>query len=244
MPSPFDDNAAARELLERLRWPDGPTCPRCAARGPDHVFRIGGEKHSHRDGLCQCKPCRRQFSVTVGTAFERQRIPLSTWVRAAHEFSYEGPVYGRDKHGKPKPPSLTELRTKIGVSYPTVLRIRDLIEYAVSKYRGYKHGFGSWLRSLMTHGGTPKQQRSPLYKEKLLATGKHPSQQVTFKSSGLLADVMSDHKTADTRAAFDRTEVLLRLLLTTPPKPAPRKRRKTRPSGAEVPSIIHTHDAL
>ena len=29
MPSPFDDDAAARELLERLRWPDGPTCPFC-----------------------------------------------------------------------------------------------------------------------------------------------------------------------------------------------------------------------
>jgi hypothetical protein len=229
MPSPFDDDAAARELLERLRWPDGPTCPRCAAHGPD-VFRISGEKHSHRAGLYQCKPCRRQFSVTVGTAFERQRIPLSTWVRAAHEFSYEGPLYGRDQYGRPKPPSLTVLKTKIGVSYPTVLRIRNLIEYAVSKYRGYKAYFGTWLRSIMKHGGTPKQQRSPLYKKKLLAKGEHPSQQVSFKSSGLLADVMSDYKTADTRAAFGRTEVLLRLLLATPAKPAPRKRRKKRSS--------------
>jgi hypothetical protein len=55
---------------------------------------------------------------------------------------------------------------------------------------------------------------------------------------------MSGHKTGDTRAAFDRTEVLLRLLLATPPKPAQRKRRKTRPSGAKVASIIHTHEAL
>jgi hypothetical protein len=239
MPSPFDDDAAARELLERLRWPDGPACPRCAARGADNVFRIRGEKHTHRDGLYQCKPCRRQFSVTVGTALERQKIPLSTWVRAAHEFSYEGPAYGRDKYGKPKPPSLTELKTKIGVSYKTVLRIRDIIEYAVSKYRGYRAGFGTWLRSLMTHGGTPKQQRSPPYKEKLLAAGKHPSQQVSFKPSGLLADAMSDHKTADTRAAFDRTEVLLRLLLSTAAKPAPRKRRKKRPPGVKVGGASH-----
>jgi hypothetical protein len=177
----------------------------------------------------------------VGTAFERQRIPLSTWVRAAHEFSYEVPAYGRDKYGKPKPPLLTELKTKLGVSYRTVLRIRNIIKHAVSKYRGYKAGFGSWLRSLMTHGGTPKQQRSPLYKEKLLASGKHPSQQVSFKSSGLLADVMSDHKTADTRAAFDRTEVLLRLLLATPPKPAPPKRRKKRPSVKAGQEQVATH---
>ena len=232
MPSPFDDDTAARELLERLRWPDGPRCPRCSAGGPDDVFRIGGKKHSHRDGLYQCKPCRQQFTVTVGTAFERQRIPLSTWVRAAHEFSYEGPAYGRGKDRKLKPPPLTELKAKIGVSYRTVLRIRDIIEHAVSKYRGYKAGFGILPRSLMKHGGTPKQQWSPLHKAKLLAQGKHPSQQVSFKSSGLLADVMSDQKPAETRAAFDRTEVLLRLLLATPANPAPRKRRKKRPSSS------------
>ena len=50
---------------------------------------IAGEKQSHREGLYQCKPCRRQFSVTVGTALERLRVPLSTWVRAAHAFSCE-----------------------------------------------------------------------------------------------------------------------------------------------------------
>ena len=160
MPSPFDDEAAARELLERLRWPDGPACPRCDARGPDKTFKIGGEKHSHRHGLYQCKPCRRrQFSVTVGTAFERLRISISTWVRAAHEFSYEGSA----------PPLLTELGTRIGVSRRTVLRMREVIAQAVGKYRGNKAGFGMWPRSLMKHGGTPKQQRSPLHQAKLLA---------------------------------------------------------------------------
>ena len=112
MRSPFDDDAAAREVLEALRWPDGPCCPRCGARGRD-VFRIGGKKHSHRGGLYQCKPCRRQFSVTVGTALERLRIPLSTWVRAAHAFSYAGPKYG-NKGGKPP---LTQLKRKS--AYPT-----------------------------------------------------------------------------------------------------------------------------
>jgi hypothetical protein len=242
VPSPFDDDTAARELLERLRWPNGPRCLRCDACGPDDVFRIGGEKHSHRDGLYQCKPCRRQFSVTVGTALERQRIPLSTWVRATHEFSYEGPAYGKGKDRKYKPPPLTELQARIGVSYRTVLRIRNVIAHAVSKYRGYKAGFGMLPRSLMKHGGTPKRQRSLLHKAKLLAEGKHPSQQVSIKSSGLLAEVMSDHKAAGTRAAFDRTEVLLRLLLATPAKPVPSKRRKKRPptdnsSGARLDSL-------
>jgi hypothetical protein len=232
LPSPFDDDTAARELLERLRWPDGPACPRCGAHGPD-VFRIGGEKHSHRDGLYQCKPCRGQFSVTVGTALERLRIPLSTWVRAAHEFSYEGPAYGKDKNRKLKPPPLTELKTKIGVSYRTVLHMRDVIEHAAGKYRGYKAGFGMWPRSLMKHRSSPKLEYYHYHKRKRLAEGKHPSQHA-IKSAHVLADVMSAHKPTDARAAFDRTEVLLRLLLATPAKPVPHRRRKKRPSGVKV----------
>ncbi|SHG86891.1 transposase [Bradyrhizobium erythrophlei] len=215
MPSPFDDDTAARELLERLRWPDGPACPRCDARGPD-VFKIGGEKHSHRDGLYQCKPRRHQFTVTVGTALERQRIPLSTWVRAAHEFSYEGPAYGKGKDRKLKPPPLTELQPRIGVSYPTVLHIRDVIEYAARRYRGHKTGFGAWPRSFMKGAGTWLPDYDPR-KRKRLAEGKDPSQH-TIMAAHILADVMSEYKTADTPAAFDRTEVLLRLLLATPPK--------------------------
>jgi transposase-like protein len=228
MPSPFDDDAAARELLERLRWPDGPACPRCGARGSDDVFKIGGKKHSHRDGLYHCKPCRRQFSVTVGTALERQRIPLSTWVRAAHAFSSDGYPYRKDKYHNLKPPPLTELQTRIGVSYPTVLRIRDVIEHAARRYRGHKTGFGAWPRSFMK-GATWLPDYDPR-KRKRLAEGKDPSQH-TIMSAHILADVMSEYKTADTRAAFDRTEVLLRLLLATPAKPAPRKRRKKRHSA-------------
>jgi transposase-like protein len=94
MPSPFDDDVAAREALEAIRWPNGPRCPHCGG-GDANVFKIGGEKHSHREGLYQFEPCRRQFSVTVGTALERLRVPLNTWVRAAYAFSYEGPAYGR-----------------------------------------------------------------------------------------------------------------------------------------------------
>jgi hypothetical protein len=60
------------------------------------------------------------------------------WVRAAHAFSYEGPAYGKGKDRKSKPPPLTELQARIGVSYRTVLRIRDVIEHAARKYCGIK----------------------------------------------------------------------------------------------------------
>lgn len=37
-----------------------------------------------RDGLYNCRRCRRQFTVTVGTIFEGSHIPLAKWVQAFH----------------------------------------------------------------------------------------------------------------------------------------------------------------
>src|SRR5712664_212919 len=81
MSSLFDDDVFARQALEALRWPQGPRCTHCDAGGTE-VFKIGGRKQSHRDGLYHCKLCRKQFTVTLGTVFERSRITLSTWLRA------------------------------------------------------------------------------------------------------------------------------------------------------------------
>lgn len=103
------------------------------------MFLIGGEKHSHRPGLYQCKRCRKGFSVTVGTSFERLRIHLSTWVRAARAFSSDGK------------PTLLEIQSELGVAYRTVLRMRDVIERAGRTYRGHKYVFGAWPQELMHH---------------------------------------------------------------------------------------------
>jgi transposase-like protein len=76
----FTDVDAAREHLEALRWPDGPYCPHCGET--ENVTRMEGE--SHRPGLIQCNACRKNFSVTVGTLFERSHIPLNKWMLAFH----------------------------------------------------------------------------------------------------------------------------------------------------------------
>jgi transposase-like protein len=76
----FTDEAAAREHLERLRWPDGQVCPRCG--GMSKVTKCEGE--AYRAGLYNCADCRRQFTVTVGTVYERSKIPLHKWVLATY----------------------------------------------------------------------------------------------------------------------------------------------------------------
>jgi transposase-like protein len=73
----FSDETVAREALESIRWPDGPVCVHCGAT--EHIVRVAGEKKSHRPGLLYCNDCKGQFTVTVGTVFERSKIPLTKW---------------------------------------------------------------------------------------------------------------------------------------------------------------------
>jgi len=68
----FSTEAACREYLVKLRWPDGFWCPRCGGRKSWPV----------RGVLLQCAGCGHQSSVTAGTIFQDTRKPLTLWFRA------------------------------------------------------------------------------------------------------------------------------------------------------------------
>ncbi len=74
------DEDKARELFERLRWPDGPVCPRCDHK--DRIYKLQGK--STRPGLYKCGNCRQPFSVKVGSIFEGSHIPLKKWLYAIY----------------------------------------------------------------------------------------------------------------------------------------------------------------
>jgi transposase-like protein len=76
----FQDETKAREWLEARVWPNGPVCPHCGNADPSRVRKLEGAKH--RPGVYQCNECREQFTVTVGTVFERSKIPLTKWLAA------------------------------------------------------------------------------------------------------------------------------------------------------------------
>jgi transposase-like protein len=80
----FNDETAAREALEAVRWPNGPVCPHCGNADPETMPVVEGKKRTHRPGLRYCNACKGQFSVTVGTVFESSKIPLSKWWLAMH----------------------------------------------------------------------------------------------------------------------------------------------------------------
>ncbi len=102
----FTDENAAREALEAVRWPDGPVCPHCGS--VERIALIAGEKHSHRPGLYYCNDCKGQFTVTVGTVFERSKIPLTKWWLATY-------LLGSSKKGM----SSHQLHRMLGVTYKT-----------------------------------------------------------------------------------------------------------------------------
>lgn len=68
----FSTEAACIEYLEKLRWPNGFVCPRCAAQ----------ETWKTRRGLFHCVKCGAQTSVTSGTILHGTRKPLPMWFRA------------------------------------------------------------------------------------------------------------------------------------------------------------------
>lgn len=100
----FTDEAAAREYLEATRWANGVCCPHCG--GTEKCKKLEGKKH--RPGLYQCGDCRQQFTVTVGTVFERSKVPLNKWLLATH-------LMASSKKGM----SAHQLHRSLGVTYKT-----------------------------------------------------------------------------------------------------------------------------
>jgi transposase-like protein len=74
----FQNDEAARAMLESILWPDGPVCPHCGVVG--HAYA------TKRPGVYRCaeKGCRKDFSVTMKTVMERSKIALHKWLQAFH----------------------------------------------------------------------------------------------------------------------------------------------------------------
>jgi transposase-like protein len=68
----FATEAACRDYLSALRWPEGFVCPRCGNRSYGKTNR----------GLLVCRQCHYQASITAGTIFQDSRMPLILWFRA------------------------------------------------------------------------------------------------------------------------------------------------------------------
>jgi transposase-like protein len=81
----YRDEDAAREHIEKIRWPDGPVCPHCGlVNEATKLEPREGSKNGVREGVWNCNGCRKQFTITVGSIFEDSHIPLHKWLLAIH----------------------------------------------------------------------------------------------------------------------------------------------------------------
>ncbi|MCX6829388.1 MAG: IS1595 family transposase [candidate division Zixibacteria bacterium] len=112
----FNDAVEARNYLEKVRWPHGTICPHCGYC--KNIYKLTGGKT--RAGLYKCGDCRKQFTVTVGTLFERSRIPLHKLLLAIYLISVSEKYI-----------SSSHLHRMLGITYKTAWFLSHKIKEAI-----------------------------------------------------------------------------------------------------------------
>ncbi|MDE0360233.1 MAG: IS1595 family transposase [Rhodospirillaceae bacterium] len=73
----FPDEETATKWFESLIWPNGRHCPRCGSVETSEAAATSGLPY-------YCSGCHKPFSVKIGTALERSRVPLRKWAIAIY----------------------------------------------------------------------------------------------------------------------------------------------------------------
>ncbi len=110
------DEDKARELFEKLRWPNGPYCPHC--HEGEKIYKINSAKA--RKGLHKCGHCRKQFTATMNTILHGSHIPLSKWILAIF-------LMCSSKKGV----SANQLKRQLGISYKSAWFMCHRVRYAM-----------------------------------------------------------------------------------------------------------------
>lgn len=156
----FHDETKARAHLEALRWPNGPICPHCGSE--DKATKLKGK--STRPGVYKCKECRKPFSVSVGTLFERSHVPLHKWVLAFHLMS-------ASKKGM----SAHQLHRMLDVQYKTAWFMAHRIREAMrEKHTGPLGGSGIKVEVDETYVGGRKKRKKNAEGKKVSTYDKEP----------------------------------------------------------------------
>jgi transposase-like protein len=150
----FQDENMARQALEAVLWPDGPYCRHCGNSDPAMIAKMAGK--SHRPGLYYCNECKGQFTVTVGTVFERSKVPLTKWWMAAH-------MLNSGKNGV----SAHEIHRTLKVTYKTAwFMMHRLREAADTLHPNAMGGQGGQVQADETYYGNTSK-RSKAYRKGL-----------------------------------------------------------------------------
>jgi transposase-like protein len=150
----FIDPLAAADYLESLRWPNGPVCPHCG-ESERKAYRL---PHKTRR-LWKCAACRKQFTVTVGTIFERSHVGLNKWLLPFY-------LLCSSKKGM----SSHQLGRMLGVTYKTAWFMTHRIRYAMTQ-PAFTDRLGGVVEVDETYVGGKERNRKFRDKQKKLGRG-------------------------------------------------------------------------
>jgi len=182
-------------FFESLRWPDGPACVHC---GSVNVYRLQGE--STRPGLIECRDCKGNFTVTVGTVMEDTHLKLSVWAKAFH-------MMASSKKGV----SALQLQRELGLgSYRTAWFLAHRIREAMRCEPG-----ATLLKGIVEADETYVGARKPRYKgtsKRGRGTSKQPVMVLVERGgkahSRVIADITGDTLKGAIREMVDKSATI------------------------------------
>lgn len=123
VPDVAQNEDSARAFLEATLWKDGRVCPHCGVIDESYLMTPkAGSKKPGRKGLYRCRPCKKQFTVTVGTIFEGSHIPLHKWLMGVH-------LMTSSKKGI----SAHQLHRMLGITYKAAWFMAHRVRYAMKE---------------------------------------------------------------------------------------------------------------
>jgi len=195
----FQNEEAAFQYLETLRWPTGPICPKCGVI--NHAYATK-KPHVYR---CAEKLCRKDFTVRVGTIFEDSKLPLHKWLFAFY-------LMCASKKGI----SSHQLHRMLDVTYKTAWFMTHRIREAMSGTGpGMLGGNGDPVEVDETYWGTssekPKGARGYEHKMKLVSLVERGGTKQTYHmpkvTAATLRPVLKAKVAANARLMTDEAKV-------------------------------------
>lgn len=124
MPKACNDETAAVELFEEIRWGNDPCCVHC---GSVNVYKMTDAKTGLRNKrfLWRCRDCRMQYTVRIGAIYNETRLPMRHWAYA----------FWRASTSK-KGVAALEVKRHCQITYKTALFLLHRIRFAMAPKPG------------------------------------------------------------------------------------------------------------
>lgn len=114
----FASEEKAYDLIESIRWPNGPVCPHCG--NTEKSYRLNIKRQKRR--VWKCKECRKQYSVLKDTVFENSHIPLNKWLAAFYLMC-----------SSKKSISASQIQRTLRITYKSAWHLCHRIRYAMTQ---------------------------------------------------------------------------------------------------------------